>query len=106
MSKRNCWDLKKCGRQPGGVNVKQFGTCPAATERKLDGEHGGENAGRSCWVIAGTFCEGQVQGSFAQKYESCEKCDFYQLVRQEEGLKFKMSSRLLAVLRGKETPVI
>ena len=100
MGKQNCWEMKRCGRQPGGANVREFGTCPASIERKLQGTHDGECAGRACWVIAGTFCGGREQGTFAQKYHNCETCDFYQLVKQEEGLKFKMSTMLLVKLRG------
>ncbi len=83
--KQNCWDFKRCGREPGGLNAEELGICPAATEEKLDGVHGGKNAGRACWVVAGTFCEGKAQGSFAKKYDTCGKCDFYQSVWQEEG---------------------
>ena len=98
--KKNCWQVKKCGREPGGPGVHQMGTCPASVEQKLNGIHDGDCAGRACWIIAGTLCGGMAQGSFAQKYQSCEACDFYQMVRQEEGLKFKMSTLLLARLRG------
>lgn len=100
MKKLNCWDFKKCGREIGGGKVRELGICPAATERRLDAVHAGENAGRTCWVVAGTFCGGQVQGSFAKKFENCEQCEFYRAVKQEEGLKFKMSTMLLAQLRG------
>ncbi len=30
-----------------------------------------------CWQIAGTFCGGDVQGHFAQKYGSCSQCEVY-----------------------------
>lgn len=80
--------------------MRELGICPASQEVKLDKVHDGENAGRACWVVAGTYCEGERQGSFAKKYDSCEKCAFYQTVRQEEGLKFKMSTLLLARLKG------
>ena len=100
MKKLNCWEFKRCGREVGGSKVKELGTCPAATERRLDGMHGGQNAGRACWVVAGTYCGGEVQGSFAKKFQNCEQCEFYAKVRQEEALKFKMSSMLLVKLRG------
>jgi len=93
--KKNCWEFKKCGREPGGEKVKELGVCPATTEKRLDSAHEGKNAGRACWVVAGTFCKGEVQGSFAQKYKNCEKCDFYQTVRKEEGVKFMLSAILL-----------
>lgn len=85
----------KCGREYGGVRVPELGTCPAAIERGLDGMHGGRNAGRSCWVVAGTFCGGQVQGSFAKKYRNCGRCNFYIKVRMEEGVNFRMPMVLL-----------
>jgi hypothetical protein len=100
MVKLNCWQYKRCGREVGGSKVKELGICPASTQQLLNGVHSGENAGRACWVVAGTFCGGKVQGTFAKKFENCEQCEFYNLVKQEEGLKFKVSSRLLAQLRG------
>lgn len=82
--KKNCWEVKKCGREPGGIHVNELGICPAALETNLDGMHGGKNTGRSCWITAGTFCEGKPQGTFARKFDSCEKCDFFKQVKQEE----------------------
>lgn len=98
--KKNCWEFKKCGREPGGMHVKEFGICPATQEHRLDGAHDGKNAGRSCWVLAGTLCKGQVQGTFAQKYKNCEICDFYRTVKQEEGGKFQLSVVLLSKIRA------
>ena len=98
--KINCWEFKKCGRQPGGSHTHDLGTCPAAMEKKLDGTHGGKNGGRSCWVIAGTLCKGEIQGSFAQKYKSCEICDFYKKVKEEEFPKFMLSALILKKLGG------
>ncbi len=66
MMKLNCWEFKKCGREPGGAKVEELGVCPAATDCRLDGVHGGHSSGRACWVIAGTYCRGQVQGEFAK----------------------------------------
>jgi two-component system NtrC family sensor kinase len=61
-----CWEYMKCGRDKDAT-----AKCPAYP-----------NFGRICWVVAGTFCEGKVQGTFAQKYEDCRKCDFYQMVKK------------------------
>ena len=36
----------------------------------------GAEAG-SCWNEAGTFCGGQTQGGFAQKYGSCRQCPYF-----------------------------
>lgn len=100
MPKLNCWQFKKCGRETGGGKAVELGVCPATTTRQLDGVHDGENAGRSCWIVAGTFCGGQVQGTFAKKFQNCEQCEFYQSVKKEEGARFKMSITLLAQLRS------
>ena len=99
MSKKNCWDQKKCGREPLGAKTDELGVCPAATETSLDGIHGGKNAGRACWVIEGSMCGGRIQGTFAQKYANCTQCDFYQTIRQEEGLNMEMSIVLVNILR-------
>ena len=96
---QNCWEYEKCGREPNGRNAKKMGICPAATETRLDGVHGGVNGGRACWVVAGTLCEGKAQGIFAQKYRTCKECDFYQKVLQENFADFQISVALLQKLR-------
>jgi hypothetical protein len=63
MDKKNCWEVMKCGREPGGKNAEELGVCPASTDERLSGTHGGKHAGRACWVIAGTFCDSVVQGA-------------------------------------------
>jgi signal transduction histidine kinase len=68
LARTPCWEYMKCGR-----DVNSEAKCPAYP-----------NFGRVCWVVAGTFCEGKVQGTFAQKYEDCRKCDFYQRVVKRE----------------------
>jgi len=80
----NCWEFKDCGRQPGGNKVAQYGVCPATIETKLDGVNEGRNAGRACWVVAGTFCGGIVQGTYANKIGNCAKCDFYKSVSGDQ----------------------
>ena len=85
MGKLNCWEFKQCGRQPGGDAVGALGVCPAARAHELDGINCGSAGGRACWAIAGTLCDGVVQGTFAQKFGSCMKCAFYRSVVKEEG---------------------
>jgi hypothetical protein len=97
--RKNCWEVKKCGRQVGGSHVHDLGVCPAATMRHLDGAHGGKNAGRSCWVVAGTLCGGEVQATFAKKFKTCQNCDFYKTVQREESGAFQMSIVLLSKLK-------
>ena len=83
--KLNCWEFKKCERQPGGKNVEDLGVCPAADDSSFNGINDGQNAGRICWAVAGTCCGGKVQGTFAEKRQSCVTCDFYQHVQKQEG---------------------
>jgi hypothetical protein len=64
--KLNCWEFKRCGREAGGAKAKELGVCPAYP-----------NHGKSCAALAGTLCGGKVQGSFAQKLNSCLKCEFF-----------------------------
>lgn len=99
MGKQNCWEFKKCGREPGGAEVLHLGICPATTDTRLNGIHGGKNAGRACWVIAGTLCGGKLQGTFAMKEANCIHCDFYKNVLHEEKTNFRISGELLDTLK-------
>ena len=96
--KMNCWEAKQCGRQPEGVKAEELGVCPASTEIRLDGVHDGKNAGRTCWAVAGSLCGGKIQGTYAEKYRDCSKCDFYMKVKSEENSHFKMTSTLITML--------
>ena len=62
----NCWEFKKCGREAGGAKVAELGVCPAYPDN-----------GTRCARVAGTFCGGKVQGTFAQKLSNCLQCEFY-----------------------------
>jgi hypothetical protein len=93
--KINCWEFMKCGREPGGENAEELGICPAAVYDKLDCIHGGKNAGRVCWIVAGTMCAGEVVGSFAKKYNDCRECKFYQMVKEEEDTNFLITVELI-----------
>ncbi len=84
MKKTNCWEHKNCGRWPGGPRTAELGICPVTTDQQLDGAHGGEKAGRACWVVAGSLCGGKIQGAYAQKLSNCWKCDFMNAVKKEE----------------------
>jgi len=69
----NCWEFKQCGREKGGVNVDHQGCCPAYPDH-----------GKRCAFVAGTFCGGERQGSFAKKLTSCLQCDFFQSVHYDK----------------------
>ncbi len=98
MPKQNCWEFKKCGREPGGPNAESLGLCPASTEARVDGIHHGKNGGRSCWAVTGTLCGGEVQGTFANKMNSCLACDFYKMVWAEEKAEWLPAAALLQIV--------
>ncbi len=82
----NCWDIVRCGREPGGDKVEDEGLCPAAAEEGADGVNSGTHGGRVCWAISGTFCGRQARGSEAMRLVSCFSCEFFNKVLREEGL--------------------
>jgi hypothetical protein len=98
--KQNCWETKKCGRQVGGEKVGELGVCPAFTEIRTNGINGGQNGGRACWALAGTFCGGQVQGSFAAKFTNCTECEHYKAVLAEEGANYQGSKDILEKIQA------
>lgn len=86
MKKLNCWEFKNCGRHEGGDKVAELGICPAYSESKLDGVHGGTNGGRACWILKNTLCGGNLQSNLAVKLGQCVACEFYKSVMGvEEG---------------------
>ena len=95
MKKLNCWEFNKCGREPGGENTAELGICPAAIEIRTDRMNDGKNAGRACWAVAGTLCQGIVDGRFTSKVATCMLCDFYKSVCQDQGDDFQGSAIIL-----------
>lgn len=57
LSMKRCWVETQCGKEE----------CP-----------GYENPEHRCWMIAGTLCQDEIQGSYHEKIEACRQCDFYQ----------------------------
>lgn len=99
MDKLNCWEFKKCGREPGGAQTAEYGVCPAATEARAEGANGGHNGGRACWAIVGTLCKGVVQDTIAAKLHQCVGCDFRHAVEAEEGADLR-SPAMIAKMIG------
>jgi hypothetical protein len=100
--KLNCWEFRGCGREPEGKNTSEMGMCPAATKTAFHGIHEGMNGGRACWVVAGTMCDGNVVGTFAGKYEDCRACEFYEVVKKEEGEDFLLTIDVLRMVMEKK----
>jgi diguanylate cyclase (GGDEF)-like protein len=51
-----CWQVQEC----------ESPDCPAYGKHHV-----------RCWLIAGTYCRGEVQGRFAQKLDDCATCGVY-----------------------------
>ena len=71
----NCWEFMKCGREEGGKNVDQLGTCPAYPD-----------SGQSCAHVVGTFCD-LIHALNAVKYTSCQDCPFYNSIHFDDSAK-------------------
>lgn len=97
--RKNCWEVKNCGQHPGSAKADELGVCPAAIETKANGINGGINGGRACWAIAGTFCDGKIQGTYAQKLIDCIECDFYRFVMRDEGALYQDSKKIREKLK-------
>jgi len=98
----NCWEYMRCGREPGGIHAEQLGICSASINERFESVHGGKKAGRTCWVVSGTFGKKNVECSFARKYKNCGICDFYKMVLTEEGEYVWPATYLLGILEGAE----
>jgi ribosomal protein L37E len=96
--KKNCWEFMACGKEIHGRLAGQEDICRAALESRLDGMHGGRSAGRACWVVGGTRCDGQGQHDYELKRKTCASCAFYQAVKAEEGDFFLLPDEILFTL--------
>lgn len=56
----NCWEHLNC-------HAERKQECPAFKIKRGD----------KCWLVTGTLCKGQQQGTMLEKMDSCRKCDFY-----------------------------
>ena len=91
MESLNCWEYKECGREVGGTRAQEVGVCPAALPGELDGTNNGRFAGRVCWAVAGTLCDGETAGSSAQNLATCLDCEFLNRVHNEESRHFVLT---------------
>ncbi|MHB1390224.1 MAG: bifunctional diguanylate cyclase/phosphohydrolase [Thermoleophilia bacterium] len=51
-----CWEVQECDSHD----------CPAFGKHHI-----------RCWLLAGTYCRGEIQGSYTQKLAECARCDIY-----------------------------
>ncbi len=67
---KECWTLLNCDKK----------VCPAYKSDNL-----------RCWQIAGTHCNGQIQGDMASKIKECEQCEVYKTASGDEVKQITMS---------------
>lgn len=94
----NCWEINRCGREPGGSNSKTLGSCIAATETRVNGFNQGKNGGRVCWAVAGSFSGEKPQCVFLEKIRHCFFCPFFLQVQKEEGTRTRKVVEVLKTL--------
>ncbi len=85
--KQNCWEVKRCGREPGGHRTASHGLCLCATAAHLDGANGGRNGGRICWQVRANS-PGLPGAPDCQDATGCLDCGFIYRVVQEAGTGF------------------
>lgn len=86
--KINCWDYMNCGREVDGTQVTTQGECPAWSFWTFQGKNNGLRGGRYCWSVAGSDREGEPACTNVADFGDCSECNFYQLVKKEEGSNF------------------
>ena len=91
VSLKNCWEIKECGRENGGSKEKELGECIASRE----------NLGHHCWAIAGTLCGGEVQGTSAQKQDTCMNCEVYKMYHPITGREGDLAEEYYSDERGR-----
>jgi len=94
MKPLNCWEWKKCGREPGGANAEGDG-CVVARERRADGINNGSNGGRYCWAIR----DANAETPFKNKLCFCLQCDFLAAVQEQEGVDFVLLDKVRDPIR-------
>ena len=93
MAKQNCWDFKKCGREQDGAKMSELGICAVAAATYLNGLHGGRNGGRACWMLSSGQDGRQVKGTVSAILGNGMKCEFFQIVKAEEGINLESTER-------------
>jgi hypothetical protein len=93
-----------CGQQRRGCKNNVF-KCPVPEMTASNGINSGKNAGRICWLVAHTMCKGEADTTFEEMIRICGECEFYKLVREEEGKALVLSLDMLREVYEKTSAV-
>ena len=70
----NCWEYKKCGQEK--LDDRDKNKCPVVKLADF-------GAGKVCWLIHASRCDGKLQGGAGSKYMDCKKCSFFKKMHQK-----------------------
>lgn len=101
--RQNCWEFWEYDLRKSLTESPTCRKCPAVVDMRLDGVHGGRNAGRACWVVPGTLCGGELHGEYQEKKKTCMSCDFFRSVRSHEEPFFIPAGALAAMIAGPDS---
>lgn len=96
--KQNCWEFYGCTISKRRTLLGRRKTCPAYRETRLHGIHGGKNGGRACWIAAAPFCRLHMEKTRGRAWMTCQACDFYRMVQNEEGVHHIIPQEILEAL--------
>ena len=88
--KSNCWEVIKCGREPGGKSHVEKGVCPVTVFTAADGFLGGENGGRACVFIVGSLAMDKTIGTCERANGDCFKCKFFKRLKKQYKRAFRL----------------
>ncbi len=88
--KPNCWEVNKCGREPGGEKQKALGICPVSTFESADGFLGGENGGRACVFIIGKLAPERPAEGCVKDDGDCFNCKFFKKMKKKHKKTFRL----------------
>jgi hypothetical protein len=97
-ARRNCWEIKACGLEPGGHRVEECGVCSVAQsgfdgDPATPGPNHGKGAGRTCWTVEDSFCQrntGLGEQTGLARFMVCKNCVVFREVCEQEGTGFDL----------------
>ncbi|MFO8051231.1 MAG: hypothetical protein R6V01_05970 [Thermoplasmatota archaeon] len=78
MMNRNCWDIKDCGRGPGGRLTGELGECPVVNYALSK-----KKGVCSCWKVRIKDEKGRPVPNWARPEKNCLDCNVMEEVREK-----------------------
>lgn len=77
----NCWDMKDCGRGPGGRLVGELGECPVVKAVGSKEENGPD---QKCWKVRIKDEKGRLVPNWSRPEKECLNCEVMDITREKE----------------------